>query len=443
MSSPSRRVFVLSGASAVLAGNAAHAQPRDTLQTWLEAHALPVRTIDATDEDFTDLEPLGDAIGSARVVQLGEPSHGAGSCFAAKARIVKFLHQRHGFDVLIWESGLYDVALAQAGMRGTDDAMTAAQRGVFTLWSMAAEVKPLFAYIKASQATVRPLEMAGFDMQVTADGSTARFSEDLRAFTGGLRDQALRGRAVALAEQALAARGRLIAGKFAGQADVGDLSVAGQELGGLIKDHRADFERARGSLDTDFMAHAIQNMAADAAFRAEFAHAPATTAARESSRDAINAANLRWLLEEKYAGRKALVWAHDVHVMNAYYDSNFRAVHLKQQPGDMKPTGVFMAEWLGKKVYTLGMTTFQGQDGFAMGGPATEVPPALDGSLEARLHALGHPYAFVDFREPDNAPHHPISIRLPKYESNMIPDVSRIYNGIFYIDQMMRATRAA
>lgn len=445
MSDPSRRAFLLSGVA--LAGGAAAAQPRDALQAWLETHAIPVRTIDAMDEDFTDLEPLGDAIGAARLVQLGEPSHGAGSCFAAKARIVKFLHQRHGFDVLIWESGLYDVALAQAGMRGADDAMTAARRGIFTLWSMAAEVEPLFGYIKASQATVRPLEMAGFDMQVTADGTTARFAEDLRVFTAGLRDQALRPRAIALVEQALGARERLVAAKFAGEADLAALTAAVQGLSALIKERRTDFERVRGPLGTAFMARAIENMRADAAQRFEFAHAPATTPERESRRDALNAANLRWLLEERYAGRKAVVWAHDVHVMNAYYDSNFRGVHLKQQPGDMKPMGVFTSAWLGRQVYTLGMTTFQGQDGFAMGGPASLVPPAPEGSLEARLHALRHPYAFIDCRALENDSPNPMrasqSIRLPKYESNMITDVQRIYSGIFYIDQMARATRAA
>lgn len=441
MSSPSRRSFVLGGASAALAANVAAAQPQDDLQAWLASHIAPVRTIDAADEDFSDLEPLGDAVGAAQLVQLGEPSHGAGACFAAKARIVKYLHQRRGFDLLIWESGLYDVALAEAAMRGTDDAMTAARRGVFALWSMAAEVKPLFEYVKASQATMRPLEMAGFDMQVTADGSTARFAEDLRAFAAGLRDRVLRERVAALAEQGLAARERLFATKFTGQADLDALTAATKDLGALIVDRRADFELVRGPLGTDFMAHAISNMAADAAFRAEFAHAPATTAARESSRDALNAVNLRWLLEKQYAGRKAIAWAHDVHVMNAYYDSNFRTVHLEQRSGDMKPTGTFIADWLGGQVYTIGMTTFQGEDGFAMGGPATPVAPAPDGSLEARMHALGHPYAFVDLRTLGNRGS--VSARLPKYDINTVTDIGRIYGGLFYIDRMARATRAA
>jgi hypothetical protein len=45
--------------------------PADALQTWLAAHAVPVRSIDPLDEDFRDLEPLVAAIGTARVVQMG------------------------------------------------------------------------------------------------------------------------------------------------------------------------------------------------------------------------------------------------------------------------------------------------------------------------------------------------------------------------------------
>jgi erythromycin esterase len=186
------------------------------------------------------------------------------------------------------------------------------------------------------------------------------------------------------------------------------------------------------------MDHAIENMRADAAMRFDAARAP-TDAARESRRDAANAANLRWLLDVKYAGRKAVIWAHDAHVMNAYYAPDFHAVHLDGQPGDMKTTGAFLAERYGKSLYTIGMTAFTGEEGFAVGGPASPIAPAPDGSLEARLHALNAPYAFVDLR----APGRPAiaTARVPKFEANTVADIGRIYDGVFFIDRMSRATR--
>src|SRR5687767_4187453 len=39
----------------------------DALQAWIAAHAIAIRSIDPMDEDFSDLEPLVAAIGSARV----------------------------------------------------------------------------------------------------------------------------------------------------------------------------------------------------------------------------------------------------------------------------------------------------------------------------------------------------------------------------------------
>jgi len=304
----------------------------------------------------------------------------------------------------------------------------------------------LFDYIKASQASVRPLSMAGFDMQVTADGSTARFAEDVRAFVGDLTDPGLRARAVDLAEQALAARDRLFAGKFAAQVDLDALIQASEGLAALIRQNPGGFEAVSGPIDTAFMARAIDNMRADAVQRFAFAHAPATTAGRESRRDAINAENLRWLLEEKYAGRKAIVWAHNVHVMNAYCDAGFHDVHLTPRAGDMKPMGVFVAERLKGDVYTLGMTAFAGEDGFAMGGPSTAVAPAPPGSVEACLHPLDHAYAFVDMSGASAARGNPMrrlqSVRLPKYESNTVADPGQVYNGLLFIDDMRRATPA-
>src|SRR4051794_27690265 len=92
-----RNLLAATGASALLAipglTSPAAAQSSDPLQAWLPANAIPTRTIDPRDDDFSDLAQLASAIGTARVVQLGEPSHNAGTCFAAKVRLIKFLHQ--------------------------------------------------------------------------------------------------------------------------------------------------------------------------------------------------------------------------------------------------------------------------------------------------------------------------------------------------------------
>jgi erythromycin esterase len=164
----------------------------DALQAWIAESSVVIRSVNAADEDFSDLEPLGKAIGSARVVQLGEPSHGAGTGFEAKVRLARFLHARLGFDVLVWESGLYDVRLTEASLRAGEDPQKAALRGIFSIWSASAEVKPLLDYVKTSQTTTRPIEMAGFDLQFTCDASFEHFADDLRSFVHALPGTNLR-----------------------------------------------------------------------------------------------------------------------------------------------------------------------------------------------------------------------------------------------------------
>jgi erythromycin esterase len=89
---------------------AAIAQRQAELAAWIRATGFSLRTITPTDDDFSDLEPLVAKIGSSRLVMLGEHTHNDGATFLAKARLLRFLHQRLGFDVLAWEGGFLDGA---------------------------------------------------------------------------------------------------------------------------------------------------------------------------------------------------------------------------------------------------------------------------------------------------------------------------------------------
>jgi erythromycin esterase len=434
-------VALLLGGAVLTGGSAANAAS-DQLQAWIAANAVPVRSIEATDEDFSDLEPLAKAIGAAQIVQLGEPGHGAGSSFAAKVRLIKFLHQRMGFDVLVWESGMYDVQLTQAGMRGSDAPVAAARRGIFQLWSGAQEVRPLLDYVKVSQATAHPLTMAGFDMQVTADGTMERFASDLRGFIRVLAGPVLNGKMSALAEQAIAARARLFSSKFAGVADLTTLDQAAGQILAAMHEQRRAFLGPHDERDIAWMEHWIENMRVDARNRFQARHSSGPGVEMENRRDARNFENLRWLVQDAYPGHKFIVWAHNVHVMKADYASDFRTVHVTPQADDMKPTGALLAARLGDDVYTIGMTAYQGSDA-VVGGPTTAIAPAAAGSLESRLHALGRSFVFLDFRaaSPSLPIRHPLSARAPKYDTGSVPDIGKVYDGLFYIDQMTSATK--
>lgn len=468
----------LAGASLMSFKGSASGTDSD-LRFWLARHVVPIRTIDPNENDFSDLEPLTDAIGTARVVQLGEPSHGAGSSFSAKARLIKFLHARMGFDVVAWESGFYDVPNVQAALRAGENPVVAAQQGILRIWSASQECRPLFDYAQATLTTPRPLEMAGFDMQFTADGSAGRFASDLRSFAR-LAD------ATDLAEQSIAVFDRLNGYSLARARRVAELSRAGQtgaarneamasweaeygrtlrpvpgdlvrlersvgELRNLVSAHRALLASRLGGRRASFMGQTLNNLIGFGANLLDWHRADGASTGggpsveSENRRDALNADNIRWLMDEGFPGRKLIIWAHNAHVMNAYYGPDWSSVSLDPRPGWMKPTGAFLAERLGQDLYTIGITTFAGEDGFAAPMPPTVVPPASPGSIEAELHELGHTCAFIDFGGTqgvaDNPLRQPQRVRIPKYEEELIHDVTRPYDAILFIDRMARANR--
>ncbi len=62
------------------------------VRQYVRENIKEIKQIDFND-NFEDLQSVGDAIGNHRVVMLGEQSHGDGSTFRFKARLVKYLHE--------------------------------------------------------------------------------------------------------------------------------------------------------------------------------------------------------------------------------------------------------------------------------------------------------------------------------------------------------------
>lgn len=142
--------------------------------TPLPTHA--VRSINPTDTDFRDLEFLKAEIGPARVVMLGEPSHGEGNVFEAKIRLLRYLHEQLGFTTVAFENGFYDLHKAQQALDEGKSAQEAIGNSVFPVWTGTQEFQPILPLVGKSG-----LRVTGFDPQLSGEYS-GDMVDDLEGF---------------------------------------------------------------------------------------------------------------------------------------------------------------------------------------------------------------------------------------------------------------------
>lgn len=113
-------------------------------------------------DSFSDLTPLVRAIGSRTIVEIGEATHGGAEFYRLKLRLVKYLHEKQGFNILAIEAGMIETglgALRRNEMSAREFMMSTVSGGM--RWR---EMEPLFAYIQS-----RPkLRVIGIDPQFSA-----------------------------------------------------------------------------------------------------------------------------------------------------------------------------------------------------------------------------------------------------------------------------------
>lgn len=458
----------------------------------LRARALAVRSIDPAETDFSDLEPIAAVIGDARIVQLGESTHGSGAAFAAKVRLIKFLHQAHGFDVLAWESGLYDVHAVNEALRRGSDPLVAARLGIFGIWAWSREIAPLFEYARNSHGTDRPLEMTGFDMQfsgreiddlerdmlelvallpaanVEPPGASKALVENMAdTYRRLIADDIERAELIRTQRQAGASNDdiRKALTDFAENrrgslapvpADLERFVAAIEALQTFLARHHSGLAAVHGKNgdnEVEFMQRVVENLRhyGIAQYERRFAGRPAegpeALALRNrmwNRRDARMAENLEWLAESRYPGRKIIVWAHNGHIMNAYYHADWETLSHVPVEGGMKPAGAFVVENLKSDVYTVGFTAFAGEYGLATASPNARTRfEAPHESLEALLNQLDSEHVFLNFRALPNNHwlRQPATMSIRGYRFEQMQDWTKVVDGIFFIDRMTPATR--
>lgn len=307
----------------------------------LRARAIPLRTTDPGN-GFDDLEPLRAVIGDARVVALGEATHGTREFLRFKHRMFEFLVERMGFTVFALEANWPECEAIDAYVReGKGDARSALAGIYFWTWNTE-EVLELIEWMRAYNADpahARKLRFVGVDMQTSMVAAREALAyleacapETAAAFEAGIEPLSRR--------------------------------KAESDWSGLAEDvtrrARETVEAAIRDLEarqTEFVARS-----GEGAWRTARQHLAILQQAerqysagsgRSNVRDEAMAANLRWVLGTEPPGTGVLLWAHNAHV-------------ARSASGDWKPMGAHLAEQLGTGYVALGFVfsggSFQARD---------------------------------------------------------------------------------
>jgi erythromycin esterase-like protein len=141
------------------------AQQAEAPVDWIRSHAVPLKTPEAG-HGFDDLQPLKALIGSARIVSLGEATHGSREFFQLKHRVLEFLAGEMGFSIFSIEANMPEAyRLNDYVLEGKGDPAQLLRGMYFWTWDTE-EVLAMIRWMREfNQSGKGRVQFTGFDMQ--------------------------------------------------------------------------------------------------------------------------------------------------------------------------------------------------------------------------------------------------------------------------------------
>jgi erythromycin esterase-like protein len=157
---------------------------------WVAAHAVRLQT-PAAGHGFADMHPLKKMIGNARIVSLGEATHGTREFFQLKHRMLEFLATEMGFTIFSIEANMPEAyQLNDFVLNGKGDPAKLIKGMYFWTWDTQEVLDMVLWMREFNKSGKGRVQFTGFDMQFAdvAAGIVSEFVEKSdQAYTASVR----------------------------------------------------------------------------------------------------------------------------------------------------------------------------------------------------------------------------------------------------------------
>jgi erythromycin esterase len=368
----------------------------NALNSRLDPWAIPLRPLWNTyvkdnhhvlasihSDNFEDLQFLKDLIGDKRIVQLGESGHGVAEFDSVKVRLIKFLHQQMGFDVIAFESGLFECEWTRRMDPGAYNSFWHMYSSIFGVWH-AYETLELFNYIRQSKLTSRPLILAGFDPQF----SSFLGLQNQPGFLRGVLEPVDADYAAAVYEVETEYVENWLLPEFT-LANKDRLDEFYADALEFVTEHRSAIETSWPDDPNvaDLLVAILRNNLTRLELEWIFATEPYSLD-YTLVRDRAMADNVDYLADVLYPDKKIITWAHNYHIR---YDQP----NVQADDGAMT-MGYYIGQRRREEVYTVGLQMYRGRAAWNNRQLYTLRSPNREQSLEAIGYAAGRKFAVLD-----------------------------------------------
>lgn len=354
------------------------------LEKWFAGNSCAI-SADPTSSEYDDLDCIARAIGERDIVMLGELNHGDGTAFEVKSRLVKYLVGKLGFTVVGFEGDYFAIADGWNNLMENKLSFTEfSQSCISGIWSNSRQCAEMFSFL-GNQSQLGNVELMGFDNQVVSLYSKANLKAKLSTILPqAIKDQLGQGkidRYLKLLDSLTGYRQPIDSVHWNYLLETSDQVIS--------------FLEAANSED----GHLLTTLNCIRSFSAQAKHTwqNPTDYMKGANliRDSQMARNLNWLIENKYKGRKIIIWAHNYHIKRNDEVVN-RAWNM---PNSM---GYYLSEFPGyaDRIYSIGFTTYGGYSAMSIfNAPKEEIRQPTSNSVEAWLHNAGFDFAFFDLNQ--------------------------------------------